>query len=93
MLSVVIPNFNHGAYLRASLEAVLAQTCTANEIIVIDDASTDHSLAIVSSFLHRHPNLRLVQNPRNLGCVRSLNRGLGLARGSTVYFGAADDLT
>jgi len=93
MLSVVIPNFNHGAYLRASLEAVLAQVCTADEIIVIDDASTDDSLAVVSSFLHRHPNLRLVQNPCNLGCVRSLNRGLGLARGSTVYFGAADDLT
>jgi glycosyltransferase involved in cell wall biosynthesis len=93
MLSVVIPNFNHGAFLRASLEAVLAQLRAADEIIVIDDASTDDSLAVVSSFLDRHPNLRLVQNARNLGCVRSLNRGLELARGSIVYFGAADDLT
>jgi hypothetical protein len=93
MLSVVIPNFNHGAFLRASLEAVLAQTRTADEIIVIDDASTDDSLAVVSPFLGRHPNLRLVQNARNLGCVWSLNRGLALARGSMIYFGAADDLT
>jgi glycosyltransferase involved in cell wall biosynthesis len=93
MLSVVIPNFNHGAFLRASLEAVLAQLRAADEIIVVDDASTDDSLAVVSPFLDRHPNLRLVQNARNLGCVRSLNRGLALARGSIVYFGAADDLT
>jgi Glycosyl transferase family 2 len=93
MLSVVIPNFNHGAFLRASLEAVLAQRRAADEIIIIDDASTDDSLAVVSSFLGRYPNLRLVQNARNLGCVRSLNRGLGLAHGSIIYFGAADDLT
>jgi glycosyltransferase involved in cell wall biosynthesis len=93
MLSVVIPNFNHGAFLRASLEAVLAQLRADDEIIVIDDASTDDSLAVVSSFLGRHPNLRLVKNPRNLGCVRSLNRGLAMARGSIIYFGAADDVT
>jgi glycosyltransferase involved in cell wall biosynthesis len=93
MLSVVIPNFNHGSFLRASLEAVLAQTRGADEIILIDDASSDDSLAVVSSFLGRHPNLRLVQNARNIGCVRTLNRGLALARGSIIYFGAADDLT
>jgi glycosyltransferase involved in cell wall biosynthesis len=93
MLSVVIPNYNHSAYLRASLEGVLAQTRGADEIIVVDDASTDDSLAVASSFRDRHPNFRLVQNSRNLGCVRTLNRGLALARGSIVYFGAADDLT
>ncbi len=93
MLSVVIPNFNHGAYLHASLEAVLAQVHGADEIIVIDDASTDDSVAVASSFLDRHPNFRLLQNSRNLGCVRTLNRGLALARGSIIYFGAADDLT
>ena len=93
MLSVVIPSYNHGAYLRASLEALLAQTRPADEIIVIDDASTDDSVAVASSFLDRHPNFRLVRNCRNLGCVPTLNRGLALARGSIVYFGAADDLT
>lgn len=93
MLSVVIPNFNHGVYLRASLASVLAQLRAADEIIVIDDASTDDSLAVASSFMHRHPNFRLLQNPRNLGCVQTLNRGLALARGSIIYFGAADDLT
>ena len=93
MLSVVIPSYNHSAYLRASLEALLAQARGADEIIVVDDASTDDSVAVASSFLDRHPNFRLVRNSCNLGCVRTLNRGLALARGSIVYFGAADDLT
>jgi glycosyltransferase involved in cell wall biosynthesis len=93
MLSVVIPSYNHGAYLRTSLEALLAQTRPADEIIVIDDASTDDSVAVASSFVDRHPNFRFIRNYRNLGCVPTLNRGLALARGSIVYFGAADDLT
>ena len=93
MLSVVIPNYNHSAYLRASLDALLAQARGADEIIVVDDASTDDSVAVASPFLNRHPNFHLVRNSRNLGCVRTLNRGLALARGSIVYFGAADDLT
>jgi len=93
MLSVVIPNFNHSGYLRASLASVLAQLRAADEIIVIDDASTDDSLAVASSFLHRHPNFRVLQNSRNLGCVQTLNKGLALAQGSIIYFGAADDLT
>jgi glycosyltransferase involved in cell wall biosynthesis len=93
MLSVVIPSYNHGIYLRAALEALLSQTRSADEIIVIDDASTDDSVAVASSFLDRHPNFRFVRNCRNLGCVATLNRGLALAHGSIVYFGAADDLT
>jgi glycosyltransferase involved in cell wall biosynthesis len=93
MLSVIIPNFNHGVYLRASLASVLAQLRAADEIIVIDDASSDDSLAVASSFLHCHPNFRLLQNSSNLGCVQTLNKGLALARGSIIYFGAADDVT
>jgi glycosyltransferase involved in cell wall biosynthesis len=93
MLSVVIPNYNHAQYLPAALEGLLAQARPADEIIVIDDASTDDSVAVVSSYLHRHPSLSLLRNPRNLGAVPTLNRGLAEARGSIIYFGAADDVT
>jgi glycosyltransferase involved in cell wall biosynthesis len=93
MLSVVIPNFNHAQYLPAALAGLLAQTRPADEIIVIDDASTDDSVAVISAYLDRHPNLALLRNSRNLGVVPTLNRGLAEARGSIVYCGAADDVT
>jgi glycosyltransferase involved in cell wall biosynthesis len=93
MLSVVTPNFNHARYLPAALDALLSQTRPADEIIVIDDASTDDSLAVISSYLSRHPQLRLLRNAVNLGCVASMNRGLAEARGSFVYFAAADDVS
>src|SRR5260370_20808691 len=78
---------------RPGSKAVVHAPPPADEIIVIDDASTDDSVAVASSFRDRHPNFRFGRNCRNLGCVPTLNRGLVLARGSIVYFGAADDLT
>ena len=49
-LSVVMPNFNHGHYLKEALESVLAQSFKPLEVIVVDDASTDDSLAVAGEF-------------------------------------------
>jgi glycosyltransferase involved in cell wall biosynthesis len=62
------------------------------EVLVIDDASTDDSVEVVERFARRHPIVRFLRNERNLGVVRTLNRGLTEARGELVYCGAADDL-
>jgi len=91
-LSVVLPNFNHAQFLGAALDALLHQTRPADEIIVIDDASTDASAALIERYQASHPAVRLVRNEKNLGVVRNLNRGLDLARGKLVYFAAADDV-
>jgi glycosyltransferase involved in cell wall biosynthesis len=61
------------------------------EIIVLDDASTDNSVKVVESIAREHPLIRLHRNERNLGVVSGMNRGLELACGDYVYFGAADD--
>jgi len=92
MLTTILVNFNHGHYLAESLEGLLRQTRRADEFIVIDDASTDNSVEIVSSFLPRHPNARLVRNPVNQGVVKNMNDGLRISRGTIIHFAAADDL-
>ncbi len=92
MLTTVLVNFNHGHYLAESLEGLLRQTRRADEFIVIDDASTDNSVEIVSSFLPRHPNARLVRNPVNQGVVKNMNDGLKMSRGTFIHFAASDDL-
>jgi GT2 family glycosyltransferase len=92
-LTVVIPNYNHSALLPRSLGALVRQRRQADEVIVIDDASTDNSLEVIGSFASRLPNLRVLRNPVNCGVVRTLNRGLREATGDAVYFGGADDAT
>lgn len=92
-LSVVLTSYNYARYLPAALLALAAQTRPADELIVIDDCSADDSIAIINSLLGRFAEPRLVQNPRNLGTIANLNRGLDLARGEVVYFAAADDVT
>jgi glycosyltransferase involved in cell wall biosynthesis len=91
-LSVILTSYNYARYLPAALQALAGQTRPADELIVIDDGSTDDSLAIINSCLDRFAEPRLVRNPRNLGTIASLNRGLELARGEVVYFAAADDV-
>ena len=93
MLSVVLTSYNYARFLPDALEALAAQTRPADELIVIDDRSADDSIAVIASFLDRFANVRLVQNPRNLGTIANLNHGLKLAQGDIVFFAAADDVT
>ena len=92
-LSVVLSNYNHARFLPYALKALFAQSRAAEEIILIDDASTDDSKVIMEAHLSCHPNVRLVRNSRNIGVIPNLNRGLEMARGDKIYFAAADDIT
>jgi glycosyltransferase involved in cell wall biosynthesis len=90
-LSVVLPSYNHARFLPRALNALLAQSCPADEILIVDDASTDDSRAIAEEFARQFPTIRLICNERNVGAIHSLTRGLEAARGTYVYFAAADD--
>jgi hypothetical protein len=90
--SVVVPNYNHAHYLEAALHAHLGQSIPPLEIIVVDDASTDGSCAVVERVATTHPRVRLVRLPRNGGVNPAINRGLHEACADYVYVSAADDL-
>lgn len=90
-LSVVICNYNHAHYLPVALQAILDQSYRPLEVIVIDDGSTDNSVDVVEDFARKDPIVRLYRNEKNQGPLLSANRGLNLAQGEYVYWGAADD--
>src|SRR5205085_161186 len=90
-LSVMVPNYNHGAYLPTALDAILQQSFPPSEIIVIDDGSTDNSWEVIKRYQASHPKLRAYRNERNLGIVPTLNRGIGLVQGNYFFPTAADD--
>jgi len=92
-LSVILPNYNHAGYLAAAMDSVLAQSLLPDEIIIIDDASTDKSLEIINDYATRHPRLiRAEVNPHNLGSMATFNKGFSMATGRYVILVSADDL-
>lgn len=90
-LSVVLPNYNHAEFIGRALRALLAQERAADEIIIIDDGSTDDSLRVIEQFAAEASSISVLVNPSNQGVIPALQRGLRAARGEFVYFAAADD--
>ena len=87
----MLPNYNHACYLPSALDALLSQDRTADEIIVIDDGSTDDSKHVIAHYAAKFVSVRLLANEKNIGVIATLSRGLYEARGHYIYFGAADD--
>lgn len=92
-LSVILANFNHAQYLPESLGALVSQTRIPDEIIIVDDASTDNSVEVIQSFAAKCPAIKLHRNETNRGPFYSADRAMQLATGDYIYFGAADDRT
>jgi glycosyltransferase involved in cell wall biosynthesis len=90
-VAVVLCNYNHAKYLPDSLGHICRQTRAADQVIVIDDGSTDDSWNIIQGFAHDHPNLEAHANGRNLGLEASIARALQLVRCDYLVWAAADD--
>lgn len=93
-VSVVVPNYNYERYIRQRLETIIKQTYPIYELIVLDDCSTDNSVAVINEFLKgSEVSHRLVINDQNSGSVfRQWKKGVELARGDLVWIAEADDI-
>ena len=89
-ISVIIPVYNVEKYLAKCLESVISQTFTDLEIIVIDDGSTDGSLAIAKEYEARDSRIH-VYHQNNIGQGETRNRGIDLVAGKYLYFIDSDD--
>jgi glycosyltransferase involved in cell wall biosynthesis len=87
-VSVIVPAYNAGKYLREAIESILAQQYRPLEVIVIDDGSSDDSASIAESF---GPPVRCYQQA-NCGPAVARNEGLAQSRGDFITFLDADDL-
>lgn len=91
-LTAVITNYNYGRYLPIAVEAMVNQSRAADELILIDDASTDGSQQVVAEMVRRFPFIRVIQHQKNLGVNPTGQELLGMATGDFLYWGSADDM-
>jgi glycosyltransferase involved in cell wall biosynthesis len=90
-VTLVVPNYNHARYLPEALGSIAAQTRAPDRVIIIDDASTDDSIAVISRFLADHPGWQLIRHETNQGVVRGQNEGIVLSDTDWIGFLGADD--
>lgn len=91
LVSVVIPVYNAEATLGATVESVLSQTYRNIEVVLVDDGSTDGSLAVAYELSRADRRIRAIHS-ENGGVSRARNRGIDEAKGDYLMFVDADDL-
>lgn len=93
IISIIIPAYNHAAWLEQALDSVVAQSFTAWELIIIDDASRDQSWELIRKWANKHSHLaiRCIQHSQNQGASSTLNEGLSLAQGKYIAILNSDD--
>lgn len=89
-LSVVVPFHNVERYIHACLESLFAQTRPIDELILVDDASTDDTAAIAARAARIHSNVKIISGPGR-GAAAARNAGLSVATGRWLAFADADD--
>jgi glycosyltransferase involved in cell wall biosynthesis len=88
---VVLPNYNHAGLIRRAVGALRAANRLPDEILIIDDASTDQSLQVIEELAAGWSIIRVLANKDNEGAIAALSRGLQESHGKYIYFAAADD--
>jgi glycosyltransferase involved in cell wall biosynthesis len=91
VISVVMSVYNGARYLQEAISSVLDQSFRDFEFIIVDDGSTDDTVAIIES--NSDDRIRLIQSDSNRGLAASLNTGFGAARGEFIARQDADDIS
>lgn len=92
LVSIVVPVYNAERFINETIQTVLDQTHTNWELILIDDASTDNSIKLITPYLKEDKRIKLLKNKTNLHTALTRNKGIKAAKGRYIAFLDADDL-
>jgi glycosyltransferase involved in cell wall biosynthesis len=91
-ISVIMGVYNSERFLDDSIQSILDQIFKDFEFIIIDDCSTDNSLDIIKNYAKQDKRIILIENKKNIGLTKSLNKGLRIAKGKYIARIDADDI-
>ena len=91
-VSIILPNYNHASFLKARWDSIIYQSFQDFEVILLDDASTDNSLALLNTY-KEHPKVSCLDvNSKNSGAVfQQWVKGLRCAKGRYIWIAESDD--
>lgn len=92
LVSIICLCHNQASYVEEALQSVLNQTHESIELIVVDDASTDGSQAVILNFLIEHPKVKFIKTEKNVGNCAAFNQGWRGSAGDFIIDLAADDI-
>ncbi len=93
LVSVIMPVYNAEAFIKEAIKSILHQTYREFEFIIIDDHSSDNSLAIIKSFSKKDRRIRIYKNSRHVGIAKTLNKAIKRVRGGYIARMDADDIS
>ena len=92
MVSVIVPNFNHEAFLEERMDSIFAQTFDDYEVIILDDKSTDGSREVIERYRENRKVSAIIYNEENSGSpFRQWRKGMELASGDYIWIAESDD--
>jgi glycosyltransferase involved in cell wall biosynthesis len=91
LVSVIMPTYNSRAFVRDSIASIRGQTYENWELLIIDDASTDDTVATIEKAAQGDPRIRILRSAENAGAAEARNRGIQEARGRYIAFLDSDD--
>ena len=90
-ITVIVPIHNVEQYIVDCLESIRSQTFTDFEVIMVNDATPDNSVAIAEKYVNSDSRFRLIHNDTCIGLSRTRNRAIEIARGEYIAFIDSDD--
>ena len=91
LISIVLPVYNGAAYLRESIDSVIAQTYTNWELLIVDDCSKDETREIACEYAQKDSRIHYYRNEQNLRLPRNLNKGFSLTKGDYLTWTSDDN--
>jgi glycosyltransferase involved in cell wall biosynthesis len=93
MISVALCTYNGEKYLHRQLDSILLQTVPVDEIVIVDDLSTDYTSGILDDYASNYPGIfRIFKNKKNIGAKKNFEKALYLCKGDIIFLSDQDDV-
>ncbi|MFW9973193.1 MAG: glycosyltransferase [Candidatus Odinarchaeota archaeon] len=90
LVTIFTPNFNNSKYISETIESIINQDYSNFEYLIIDDCSSDSSWEIIQNYAEKDKRIKIIRNKRNLGIVRTRNKGFLNRSSRSKYFAILD---